>query len=634
MQHDPQVVSLDVATPWLGERTATTSPIEISALQGRIRRLASRAVLGLAVLLLIVAGALHWLQDTYDDQVFPSVYVADMNLGGLTFAEATDSLDERISLLNETGIAFSYGGKQWTPSLEQLGVSFDTESSLDRAFEIGREVDAWQRMSSTTSLLRDDHRVPLTIELDRNKLNAWFDRADRELGLPPHEAYLVVEGDQVRIEPEVNGTIVDRAAAEQVLFSVLDRLQPVQGALPVVSMTATIHADDLVQAQQQLQTALSQPIKLEYERESWTLNPADLGQFVVQSIDPAKQGAAAVTVSLDEKGLARWLNEKIAPEINRDPVDAKVGWNDKLVSLEPSVDGIKLKPTTLSGAVAGSFFSNHSTIEVPVTVISPRVDSNNLGALGITHRIGVGDSNFDGSDGGRAENIRVGANLLNGTLVPPHGDFSFNHSIGVISTDSGFVESQIIDGQDIGRDIGGGICQVSTTAFRAALMAGMPIVEWWPHTYQLSFYETNGWTAGLDASILQPEGDPFGGGDFRFQNPFDTWLLVESYTVDADVVIVIYGPDSGYQVNISEPAFGQTYPEEPNEERVDPELPPGTIKQMMAAQEGLDVSYTREVLDRDGNVVLQDDFITHFYARGNVWQVSPDMQGKSPAASS
>lgn len=599
-----------------------------------MRRLASRAVIGVAALLLVVAGALQWLQSSYDDRVFPSVYVADMNLGGMTVAEATNTLDERVDALNEAGITFSYGGQRWTPRLEELGVTFNAKWSLDRAFEVGRELDSWDRMTSTTGLLRNDNRVPLTIELDRDKLNAWFDRVDGELGLPPHEAYLVIEGDQVRIEPEVEGTIVDRGAAEQVLYSVLDRLEPVQGALPVISKTAIIHADDLIQAQQQLQTALSEPIDLEYGRERWTLDPADLGQFVVQTVDPTKQGPAAFSVSLDEKALARWLNERIATEINRDPVDARVGWNDQLVALDPSVDGVRLKPTTLAGMVGERFFSNHATIDVPVTIIAPRVDSNNLEALGITHRLGVGDSNFSGSDAGREENIRVGANLLNGTLVPPRGEFSFNHSIGVISTESGFVESEIIDGQDIGRDIGGGICQVSTTAFRAALTSGMPILEWWPHTYRLGFYETNGWTVGLDASILQPDGDPFSGGDFRFQNPFDTWLLVESYTVNADIVIVIYGPDTGYQVNISEPMFGQTYPEEPNEERVDPKLPPGTIKHMMAAQEGLDVTYTRQVLDRDGNVVVEDSFYTHFYARGNVWQVSPDMRGKSPAASS
>lgn len=632
MHHDPQAVSLDVLTPFIGKRTASIPDLDASALGGRLRRLASRAVLGLALALLLGAGVLQWLQATYDDRVFPSVYVADMNLGGMTYDEAATTLEERTNALNEAGITFRYGGKEWNPTLEELGVTFDAASSLERAYEVGREVDAWERMSSTSGLLRSDQRLPLTIGLDRAKLNAWFDRVDSELGLPPHDAFLVVDGAEVRIEPEVEGTIVDRAAAEQILYSVLDRLQAVHGALPVVSKTAIVRGDDLVTAQLQLQTALSKPIKLTFEGERWTLKPEELGTFVVQSVDPTKRGAEAVSVTLDQQALARWLNDKIASEINRDPVDAVVGWNDKLIDLEPSVDGIKLKPTTLSGAVSESFFSNHATVEVPVTVIEPRVDSSNLEALGITHRLGVGDSNFQGSDEGRATNIIVGANLLNGTLVPPHGEFSFNHAIGVISTESGFVESQIIDGQDIGRDIGGGICQVSTTAFRAAYTSGLPIIESWPHTYRLGFYEYNGWTPGLDASILQPEGDPFGGGDFRFQNPFDTWLLIESYTMDTDVVIVIYGPDAGYDVQISEPIYGETYPKEPNEERVNAELPPGTVKMMMAAQEGMDVTYTRAVYDRDGNLVLQDDYATHFLPRGNVWEVSPDMRGKSPAA--
>src|SRR5690348_6817985 len=82
-------------------------------------------------------------------------------------------------------------------------------------------------------------------------------------------------------------------------------------------------------------------------------------------------------------------------------------------------------------------------------------------------------------------NIMVGANLLNGHLIPPKSTFSFNHAIGIITEDAGFVESNVVDGERIGRDVGGGICQVSTTVFRAAFRAGLPITEWHPHRYRM-----------------------------------------------------------------------------------------------------------------------------------------------------
>jgi vancomycin resistance protein YoaR len=157
----------------------------------------------------------------------------------------------------------------------------------------------------------------------------------------------------------------------------------------------------------------------------------------------------------------------------------------------------------------------------------------------------------------------------------------------------------------------------------------MPIVEGWPHRWRLGFYEMDDWTPGLDASIMQPEGDPFGGGDFRFENPSDSWMLVESYVEWPRVFVILYGADLGYTVDISDPDFGETTPPLQPSEVVDPKLPAGTVQQTEWAAPGLDVNYYRTVYDRDGNTVLSDDWPTSFYARGDVYKVSPDMQGRS-----
>ena len=273
-----------------------------------------------------------------------------------------------------------------------------------------------------------------------------------------------------------------------------------------------------------------------------------------------------------------------------------------------------------------------------MTITKPTIDSANLDKLGVTTLLGTGTSNYSGSSDGRATNVDVGAYRLNGTLVPPRGEFSFNHAIGVINEANGFVEAQVIDGERIGQDVGGGICQVSTTVFRAAFLAGLPIGgvdyedgEWWPHRYQLPFYEYDGWPPGLDASILQPTEDPSTWGDFTFRNPSNSWLLVEAWTAYPNVVVNIYGPDLGYQVERQGPHFGNTYPIEPDLETVNPELEPGSVVLTELPQEGLEVGHFRRVFDRNGKLVREANFYTRYYSRGNVWQVSPDMKGKSPA---
>ena len=518
--------------------------------------------------------------------------------------------------------------QHWAPTLAELGVRADIDASIDQAMIIGREDASSDRLDSAVSSLSGENNLPLILSIDPATLEQWSDSVDQQINLIPHDAELVVENGRVSIIPEANGTIVDRAALQSTLLSSLQTMQAPTQSLPTVDKLPAVHAVDLEPVQNALTTALGKSVKVSYGSQSWTIDPEEFGQFVSTTVDPSKSGADAISVQVDNERLAAWLNDQFASSVDSDPQNAGVAWDgSKLMAIEASVDGAKLRPQAMAEMVASSFLGNHDDVEIPVTVLKPEVDGNNLSALGITTKLGVGSSNFDGSDDARATNIYVGAELLNGTLVPPHGTFSFNHSIGVIGPELGFVEGQVIDGEKIGRDYGGGICQVSTTVFRAAFYSGMPIVEGWPHRWRLGFYELDDWTPGLDASIMQPEGDPFGGGDFRFENPSDSWMLIESYVDYPRVFVIIYGADLGYTVEVSDPIYGDTYDPLPPSQVVDPTLPAGTMDSIGMGSAGSRHHLLPNRLWSDGEVVLDDDWVTNFYARGDVYKVSPDMAG-------
>ncbi len=594
-------------------------------------RLLRRAVLCVAVLLLAVAGGLLLLRSANAGRIYPAIYVAGQPLGRMTRDEAQAALRSRATSLESASVTLSYDGRRWSSTLRDLGVRAQPDAALASAYDLGREPDALARLRTTAGLVRTNAELPLPLSLNHQVLGHWFDRIDRELGRPPKEAGLTINGTTVAISPEANGTVVDRVRATSDLLQALRGLRPLDEPLPTRSEPASVRADDLVGARDTLTRALSQSVQVTFSDSSWTLAPGDLGGFVTQRIDPKQRGAAAFSLSMDQTRLATWLEDHLAPDINRDPKDAVVGWNQQLVSVEPSVDGAHLNQEPLARLVSESFFGGHSPVPAPVTITKPTIDSGQLDQLGIVTLLGTGTSNYDGSTDGRATNVEVGASLLNGTLVPPHGEFSFDHSIGVINEEKGFVEAQVIDGERIGKDIGGGICQVSTTAFRAAYLAGLPIGEWNPHRFRIPFYELDGWPPGLDASILEPTDDPSTWGDFTFENPSNGWLLVESWSTGVNVVVNIYGPDLGYRVEDRGPTFGEKLQIEPDEEVVDAELDPGTINHTQLPQEGQEVSHYRIVYDRNGNVVEEKNFYTRYYARGNVWSVSPDMAGKSPA---
>ncbi len=345
-------------------------------------------------------------------------------------------------------------------------------------------------------------------------------------------------------------------------------------------------------------------------------------------------GAAAFSVSIDEKGLASWLNDKFADNVNLAPVDAEVAWNGtEVVAMTASQEGYTLKARSFARAVGASMFGDHGLVEIPVSTVAPAVDSNNLGALGITAQLGRGDSNYAGSNYTREVNVSTGVKLLNGTLIPPGGEFDFNRAIGEITADKGYIEADVIAGERIARDIGGGICQVSTTVFRAALLAGVPITEWNPHRYRLTNYERDGWGPGYDASILQPEGDPFQpGNSFKFMNPTSSWMLVEAFNDGVHVIVTIYGAPMGYTVELSDAVPGEWIEPDPPAEDVDEELPPGSVVQNQYATWGRGFTTNRTIFDSSGNVVESRDFSTIFWSTGNTYKVSPDMVGQSPAS--
>ncbi|HLL49732.1 MAG TPA: VanW family protein [Thermomicrobiales bacterium] len=595
-----------------------------------------RAVLlsaaGVAALLdLAVAVLVLTVRATYADRIFPAVAVADVPVGGMPFPSAATALSDRANAIESSPITFTHGDKSWTSTLREVGVMVDEDEALARAVGYGREKSAFHRLRAVASIAQSGEQLAIPIALDHEQLNRWFDEIDRGLGTPPRDASVEIQGSNVVIVPEVEGVVVNRDLARDEVESQLLNLKPIEAELPIHTKIANVRSVDLEPARQLVLRAMSNPVQVTSAGGLWTLPATEIARFVRQDVVPGEGGAPAVQLGLDREKLAAWLDERLAAAIETEPVDAEVGWNgERLISVEPSVDGVRLDAAKLAEQIEGMFFGNGGAIEAPVTHVKPTIDSSNLDKLGITTFLGSGQSNYSGSSDGRSTNVAVGAGLLNGALIAPWGEFSFNEAIGWIDEDKGFVEAQVIDGERIGQDIGGGICQVSTTVFRAAYLAGLPITEWWPHRFRIGFYEYDGWDPGLDASILQPTEDPATWADFKFENPSSSWMLVESWTDGVNVVVNIYGADLGYDIETTGPTWGEKSQMLPPQEVVDEELDPGTVTLEQVAGIGEELSHYRVVRGRNGELLWERSFYTKYFPRGDVWKVSADMKGKAP----
>ncbi len=548
----------------------------------RLLALLPRCVLGIVVAVLLVALGLLAFREMYDGRIYPAVAVGDVGVGGLTVPAAEDRLAQRAAALEQGLFTFTYGDQTWTPTLEELGARVNLDASIASAQEMGRTGSATTRLAFTGAILDADQHVPLQTQLDQVTLDAWYDQVDREIGELAVDARLVVDGTGVSISQESPGIAVDRPAATTHILTALSSLQPVTVEIPTLVDEPELTRANLAPVQADVERMIAEPVRITFESQTWELEGTMLTPYL--RIDTAMdQGSPMAQLEVDTEGLAAELRTGFGDDVNRQPVDALVGWDDGLVTLEPSLPGVTIKGGDFAEMVAGSFLNGHHPVEIPVVHTRPDIDGENLDALGITTLLGKGSSNFAGGVEGRDANVVLATEFMNGTLVPPGGIFSFNDAIGEITYERGFQEALVVQGEGVGRDVGGGVCQVSTTIFRAALNAGMPITEWYAHTYRLPDYERDGWGPGFDASILQWGENPAEWPDFEFENYTGSWLLVESTIAYPYVYVNIYGTGDGREVIIDAWEIGNNA-----------------------------FGFNRVIQDPEGNVIAERTFESHF----------------------
>lgn len=580
--------------------------------------------IGLLVIALVVT--LTALRLSARGEVFPAVSVLDVPVGGLAEATAEQRVRDRATALLGSPVTFALGDRRWTPLLGELGVTFDVEGSVAAAMAVGRDADRGAGWLRAAHLTQRTYALPLVARLDQATLDAYLVKINDEIGSTPSEVGLTVDGDVVTVTPAREGIALDRTAALQAFVGQLRRPDAMTVALATSRRPPAVTGASAEAAYAVLTRAVAEPLALSYGDQTWRLAPADLARMtLVETVE--RGGSKEVAVRLDDAALRAFV-ETIAAEIDVAAVDAEVQETELRKRLVPAVTGRALQLDELVKGVQQAFLAGGHAVPVPVTEANPKVTTEALLAdLGITDRLASGDSDFSGSPDGRITNVRHAVDVLDGTLIGPGEWFSFNQSLGDILSDEGFVASGVVEAGISAFSVGGGVCQVSTTVFRAALLAGLPFVERWAHVHRYPYYEQGDWGPGYDASIVQYEGDLLGGFDLKFENPTDDWLLLRMSIKDTLVIAELHGAPTGFEVEISDPEISNQVPSLETYEEVDPNLKPGTAIEASPAKDGMTVVVVRRVFDEDGNELAYDTFVSNYSPKAATYTVSPDMEG-------
>jgi vancomycin resistance protein YoaR len=582
----------------------------------RALMLMGAALAALAIgLLAFVLG----LRLVYVNRALPGVEAAGLDLTGMSESQIEVALGKHYSYPQNGIIVFKADGLQWMAHPAELGVVVDVPTIAKEAIAWGRQGSLPSRIDAQFEAWFSSHQLSPVVILDQRVARAYLTHIASQFDQPMIEAKLDLQGTEVIAQSGQVGRQIDIPASLQLLTAPIEQLHDAQIPL-VVHETQPVVLDPNAAAAS-AREILSTPLTLTADGAGpWTITPSQLAALLRFELSH-DGGQAHFAINIDQQALSDVLSP-MSPELERSAQNARFIFNDEtrqLDLLQPAVIGRSLDVAGSLTAIREGLIAGRHQIPLAFHTTDPAVtDSATAEQLGITENVVTVSSYFNGSSPERVQNIKTASAAFHGLLLAPGETLSMADVLGDISLDKGYAEALIIYGKQTIKGVGGGVCQVSTTLFRAAFFGGYSIVERNPHAYRVLYYEQgpNSPGPGLDATVFVPL------VDFKFTNNSPYWLLMETYIYGNQLVWKFYSTSDGRTVDWSSTGPQNVVKAPDPVYKKNPDLPKGKIEQVDYQADGMDVTVYRTV-SRDGQVIDKDTIKTHYLPWQAVYEYGP-----------
>lgn len=592
----------------------------------RLLRWSILAFICLSLLAMLLASGALAFQIAIRDRIAPGVRVADVDIGGLTKAEAAEALSAAYRALEEVAYRFRDGERVFRATAGELGLSLPAEELVERAFRIGRGDDGRQSLRQQAHAWFTGYSFSPTLRYEPAVARSFLAGLAAEINRERRDASLRLDGALVSIDPGIGGRRLDIAATLAALSEVL-LAQDTEREIALIIDEFPPRQWNIAEAAAAIDTAISTPVHLVgTDRNGALLKPWVISQAqILAALEVTRHAQGQgwrYQVGLDLSALERYL-ATLSPALSMPAVDGRFDFDPQtggLKALSPSSAGRRLDvEATIARLEAAIFDRLNRRVAMIFEPLSPRFHEGSSAAeLGIRELVSEATTYYWGSWQNRRSNIALGASKLHGVIIAPGEEFSFNHHLGDITPQAGYLEGSVILGGATVTGIGGGICQVSTTMFRAAFGGGYAITERNSHGYRVGYYEYGGAGPGLDAAIWQPD------VDLRFQNNSPHHLLIESSFLGAQDALQfrIYS-SRHWRVSVEPPIIGEITPA-PEARFVEAsDLAVGQSRQIDYAADGAEVWVYRNIYDAAGDLVKRDQLFTRYSPWQAVFEVAP-----------
>lgn len=526
-----------------------------------------------AFLGIIVVGVLMvpWV---FQGRVLPFVVLGDWDVSGISLQQLPGVVSMYERALLEKRVSVAVRDIQHAYTLGDLSIHVDNQAT-----RTALSTYPWH------AIVRGKRSVKpaLTVQTLATQQRLYTD-FESLLVIPQNATLTLLPSGVLQTVPSVPGETID---VTTLLYDLEDRIAqeslstPIHGV--VIPTPAQIQNHEVEAAKAMAQTMLTNGFTVTHADQQWVMQPFTIKRLLtfIPVPDPQQPTNYILGVAFQKDALADYVTKTLVPEINVDAQNARFEVVDGQVqqfampqagyqvAIDESIEHIN------QALAAGQDRAVLSVVEQEPNV----ADLADIQSFGVTNLLARGETDFAGSPKNRIHNITVGASRYHGLLIPPGTEFSFNKYLGPVTAEAGFKPELVIKHNVTTPEFGGGLCQVSTTLFRASMYAGMPITARRNHAYVVRYYGK----PGFDATIYPTS------TDFRFMNNTPSYILIQTKFEGTKLIIELWGTSDGRQVAVEGPS---TYDARPD----------GSVKAVLS----------RTITHSDGTVEEKESFYSRY----------------------
>jgi vancomycin resistance protein YoaR/membrane protein implicated in regulation of membrane protease activity len=543
-------------------------------------------VVGVVALFAVV----DWLSSR--DAIHRGVQVYGIDVGGMRVREAAALINK--AQVSDGTVEVSYEGESWTIPVSDLKGRLDGRAAARQAYRYTRDGNYFAQLGRRALLWMSGTEVEPPVRYDQPALKQAIDAIAREVEVKPVAASVKIDGTEAKVKGAREGLAIDREALEALFVHATLDGTTIKEDLPVDVVEPAVSTDEARAAAEQARGFLAGDLTLKREDKTVTITRDELGQylaFVQRQDEPHFRATFASRIT---EGYFDYITEQIG-DPGKDASFKIVGGGRRVKVVEGTIGyGVVFKKTVANMEAAAREQGDARVAEIVMGKARPARSVDEAEAMGITTRIATYTTGVSGTTN-RLANVRLGAELIDDTLIAPGDVFSMNGTTGERTAAAGFKMAPVIIAGKLEDAIGGGMCQVSTTVFNAAFGAGLEIVERHNHMLYISHYPL-----GRDATVN------YGSYDLKFRNDTEHWILLKTTFSGWSLNVSLYSSPLRRKVTSTVgPQYNQVA--HTTQKKDDPTLAEGKTKVETPGVDGWSIDCFRKVWE-NGKLIHNDVF--------------------------